>query len=186
MLNKDRKPTKLRVHRFMTDIRYLFFNQRPSFNQVAGEDLVGVLIGVGNGINAKNICKCLDIKKLYLIDPYMIYEGYDIKKVKNFRLLEQQAQCRLKKESVVFIKKLSKNACNMVPDDLDFVYIDGNHHYDYVKQDINLYYPKIKTGGILGGHEFVDELGVIKAVTEFCHENNLKIHHVSKDWWIRK
>jgi predicted O-methyltransferase YrrM len=36
---------------------------------------------------------------------------------------------------------------------LDFAYIDGNHAYDFVKQDIADWYPKVKIGGVLFGHD---------------------------------
>jgi len=36
----------------------------------------------------------------------------------------------------------------------DFIFIDGNHTYDYVKSDINNWYPKVKPGGILMGHDY--------------------------------
>lgn len=38
---------------------------------------------------------------------------------------------------------------------LDFVYIDGNHAYDYVKNDIELWWPKLKKGGLLAGHDYL-------------------------------
>lgn len=37
---------------------------------------------------------------------------------------------------------------------LDFVYIDGAHDYDSVKRDIELYLPKVKKGGYIGGHDY--------------------------------
>jgi hypothetical protein len=39
---------------------------------------------------------------------------------------------------------------------LDFVYIDANHAYDYVVQDINTWYPKVKKNGYLLGHDYLD------------------------------
>ena len=37
---------------------------------------------------------------------------------------------------------------------LDFVFIDADHHYDSVKQDIEVWWPKVKQGGILAGHDY--------------------------------
>ena len=82
------------------------------------------------------------------------------------------------------------------PDDVDFVYIDGNHSYEFVKKDIELYYPKVRNGGILGGHDF-NLYGVAKAVVEFIDKNNLKLCNSKTndkykeverfiDWWIVK
>lgn len=50
---------------------------------------------------------------------------------------------------------------------LDFVFIDAGHSYASVKQDIESWLPKIKTGGILAGHDYTDAWpGVKKAVNE--------------------
>jgi hypothetical protein len=50
---------------------------------------------------------------------------------------------------------------------LDLVYIDANHTYDYVKQDILSWLPKIKEGGIIAGHDYATDWdGVVKAVNE--------------------
>ncbi len=36
----------------------------------------------------------------------------------------------------------------------DWIYIDGNHLYEFVKQDLQLYYPKVKPGGCITGDDY--------------------------------
>jgi predicted O-methyltransferase YrrM len=48
---------------------------------------------------------------------------------------------------------------------IDCVFIDASHDYDNVKKDITAYLPKVKSGGILAGHDWSWH-GVRKAVTE--------------------
>ena len=81
---------------------------------------------------------------------------------------------------------------------LDFVYIDANHAYDFVVDDIKYWYSKIKKGGFLWGHDYINldwyndpnflpnkkdkhiwsnnfyhgVFGVNPAVDEFCIEHN--------------
>ena len=55
---------------------------------------------------------------------------------------------------------------------LDFVYIDGLHDFGSVKQDIAAWWPKVKAGGFIGGHDYHDvvmksEFQVKMAVQEF-------------------
>lgn len=53
---------------------------------------------------------------------------------------------------------------------LDFVYIDGSHDYDSVRDDLRAWFPKISPGGIIAGHDFDDHQlheGVRRAVVEF-------------------
>ena len=59
-----------------------------------------------------------------------------------------------------------------------YIYIDANHKYEYVKQDINNWYPKLKDGGLFSGHDYLDGkigrtvYGVKMAVDEFCKSIN--------------
>jgi len=151
-------------------------------------DLVGAEIGTYLGENAENILKTISIKKLYLIDSYIPYVRVD-GVLYDTKLCFPIAKQRLSrfKQKIRFIKKKSSEAVNDVPDNLDFVYIDGNHIYEHVKEDIELYYPKIKRGGVIGGHDFNSTfLGVCKAVIEFSEKNNLELQGKNPDWWIVK
>jgi hypothetical protein len=53
------------------------------------------------------------------------------------------------------IKALSVDACKQFPDNFfDVIFIDMCHLYDYVKQDIEAWYPKLKLNGYMAGHDF--------------------------------
>jgi len=150
--------------------------------------LVGVEIGVAQGINTESILETLNIKKLFLVDPYKPYYQKGelwIQYVKSY----EEAVKRLNNYSskVTFIRLPSHEVAKIIPNELDFVYIDGNHDYEYVKMDIEDYYPKIKRGGVLGGHDFYgDFLGVCRAVVEFANKNKLELITEKVDWWIEK
>ena len=145
--------------------------------------LIGAEIGVEYGLNAKTMLRFLPIEKLYLIDPYDDQENNSgDKQYKETRKYLSKYDSKIK-----FIKKTSEKATNEIPDNLDFVYIDGSHNYEDVKRDIELYYIKVKTGGIIGGHDFwADKIGVCKAVLDFADKNNLKLNGRLTDWWIIK
>lgn len=160
-------------------------------------ELVGVEIGVFKGENAENILENLPIKKLYLIDPYIGYDNYsdslkgfdektpttsltEAKKIAEKRLVKH-------KDKIIWINKKSYEARNDVPNNLDFVYIDGNHLYDYVKADIENYWPKVRKGGILGGNDYITYKGVKEAVDKFIKEEKLLMFNFKKyDWWVIK
>lgn len=56
---------------------------------------------------------------------------------------------------------------------VDVVYIDGNHEYEAVSQDIAAFSPKLRAGGILCGHDYVKTWpGVIRAVDEFVQSGD--------------
>ena len=159
------------------------------------EDLIGAEIGVLHGINAVNILNNLSIKKLYLVDPYKLYPEYKDIIIPFAHICKKDADQRLKPflDKIIRIFKFSSEAKSEIPDDLDFIYIDGNHAYEYCLEDIENYYPKVKKGGIIGGHDYTpaphpepSNFGVRKAVDEFAQKNNLKLNHLSPDWWIIK
>lgn len=56
-----------------------------------------------------------------------------------------------------------------IDEGIDFLFIDGDHHYESVKQDLINWYPKICKGGIISGHDYAfgGDCGVIPAVDEF-------------------
>lgn len=68
---------------------------------------------------------------------------------------------------------MSDGAKHHEDESLDFVFIDGTHTYQAVKEDIANWLPKVKTGGLICGHDYCevfDNGGVVKAVRELCPE----------------
>lgn len=157
-------------------------------------ELVGVEIGVYKGLNALEMLQNLPLKKLYLIDPYLEYPEYkdpcwNVKSQKDFDKYWYIAHENLKDYNVEFVRQKSQDA--EIPDNLDFVYIDGNHSYEYTKADIDKYYTKLKIGGVLSGDNYnQDYQGVINAVDELCilikSTLYLKYWNQSRDWWLIK
>ena len=74
---------------------------------------------------------------------------------------------------------------------LDFVFIDADHSYEGAKQDIAAWYPKVKKGGWIGGHDYGRAnknrpWGVKRAVDKFVKEYGLTLkqgHHFT--WFVR-
>lgn len=70
---------------------------------------------------------------------------------------------------------------------LDAVFIDANHEYESVKQDLELWYPKVKSNGIFCGHDYTGTWpGVVQAVDEFAKIHNLKISSGEMCWLTQK
>jgi len=79
------------------------------------------------------------------------------------------------KHIITPIKLLSTDAANNYEDNsLDFVFIDASHDYINVKKDIEVWFPKVKIGGIIAGHDYNTSIdGVKRAVDEFFNEKNI-------------
>ena len=74
-------------------------------------------------------------------------------------------------------------------EEVDFVFIDLWAKYDETIKTLKRWYPKIKKGGILSGHDYNIE-GVSKAVTEFFnqtpHDVKVMKSEIADVWWIEK
>lgn len=171
---------------------------RPSLKLLKGhKELVGCEVGVHNAENAENILKELDIEKLYLVDPYLPYEqcGKPVAKFKG-DALKKASFDKLKKwkDKIVWIYKTSEGAHEDIENgSLDFVYIDGNHTYENVIEDIGFWKSKVKVGGLICGHDYQMKDDVKKAVDEIygkrvnyglCFE--VKPGRPVYDWWVWK
>lgn len=171
---------------FVFDLR----SRRPMIKYISKNlngNLIGAEIGTFEGENAKNMLSHLSIKHIYLIDPYLHYNKFSHSSRESIPHAFDIAQKRLSKfnKKTTYIKKMSEDAVNDISEKLDFIYIDGNHAYKYVKKDIELYYPKIKKGGVIGGHDIWNK-EVCKAFMEFSEQNNLRVNIKYPDWWIVK
>lgn len=69
---------------------------------------------------------------------------------------------------------LSHEAANFFADNsVDCIFIDAGHSYESSKKDIKSWYPKIKNGGIMAGHDYNAWEGVHNSVNEFFEKPDL-------------
>lgn len=121
---------------------------------------VGAEIGVQEGSYSKILLERIPGLKLYGIDLWELYPGY-----RDFRQYEILKSYETTKKNVngfdcELIKDWSHKAVERFEDEsLDFVFIDGNHAYEWVVQDIALWSKKVRKGGIIFGHDFDDYSG---------------------------
>jgi hypothetical protein len=94
------------------------------------------------------------------IDPYSIFQ----RNIAAFR------------EKIVTLQCDSREIADEIEDDsVDFVFIDGDHHYAQTKQDIEVCLPKIRKGGVLCGHSCE---GRVNAVNEGFLRDYLENDHI--------
>jgi len=69
----------------------------------------------------------------------------------------------------------------------DFVFIDGDHSYDGVTRDLYAWWPLVKTGGFISGHDIdhPKQGEVRRAVDEFFHDANIELDD-GRTWFVRK
>jgi len=91
------------------------------------------------------------------------------------------------------IKKMSDEAAkSFEPESIDLVFIDGNHSYKYVLSDIEHWEPIVRKGGIVAGHDYVDNprnkyYGVKLAADKYAKEHGFKLEVADNEvWYFRK
>lgn len=95
------------------------------------------------------------------------------------------------KELIVPIKKTSVEASKLFEDkSLDFVFIDASHLYEEVKKDINHWFPKVKIGGYIGGHDYTNnepfEKNGVKVAVDEIFGKNIEVFNIGWGSWLHK
>ena len=145
-------------------------------------------LGVGYGTHARYVLlNNPEIESLTLIDPMKEYENDafadDIKRqnsvlnINNFDRIFQLINNDLSKISNKYkwIRKESKLITDedLPNNSLDCIFIDGDHSYNAVINDLELYWKKIRIGGQILGDDY-NMLDVSNAVNDFSNKYNLK------------
>lgn len=143
----------------------------------------GVEIGVQNGAFARRILERWQGERLYLVDIWQPLEDYQ--DALNAPAAEQAARLiRTVRtvtpfwERVRVLQERSERAAQFFADgSLDWIYLDANHESTHVLQDLAAWVPKVKVGGIIAGHDYLDGMlpirgvatvfGVKRAVSEY-------------------
>ena len=139
-------------------------NQFGTFLNDHGLTGEAVEIGVHRGQFARIFLDRWGGKKLYLVDPYWdAPSSYNLQS----ELLPEKGPSRRAdyyEAQIVtdahhtrreFILETSVTASGMFHNDgIDFVYIDGDHSQDNVLKDLLSWWPKLRAGGIIAGHDW--------------------------------
>jgi hypothetical protein len=130
---------------------------------------VGVEIGVWAGDLSAAILRAVRPTRLHLLDPWAYapderYEqawyggaraGSQAEMDKVYERVLQRFDSEIADGAVVIHRSTSAEAVVGFEDSsLDWVYVDGNHLYEYVRTDLELFAPKVRPGGLLAGDDY--------------------------------
>lgn len=174
------------------DLQIQTRSQIPLLLNKLGLNGQGVEVGVYMAGYSFELLTNSKLQTLYLVDPRIkfseeeYYDGMNISNDhQNFRYLITVMR---------LLRMTSESSAQLFKDNsLDFVYIDANHSYEACKQDVDLWWPKVKRGGILSGHDYLDApmFGVKRAIDEFAERQKQKLYITTKielhpSWYIIK
>lgn len=152
---------------------------------------VGVEVGTRKGDFAKILCAKNPGLTLTCVDPWMAYGGSTQEKQD---AIYAHAMAALKGLPVRVFRKPSLDAVDDFDDAiLDFVFIDGNHLFDFAMQDIIHWAPKVRKGGIVCVHDYHPFVGadVVMAVNAYTHCHGITPWYVTREreataFWVQR
>jgi len=115
------------------------------------------------------------------VDLWSSYDTYDDSRNDDPKLTAayEEAKAILSAYHCTIVRQASVEAAKAVEDgSLDFVYIDANHGEAFVRADLEAWVPKVRSGGILSGHDYIyrperPHIQVKAAVDRFIAERNI-------------
>jgi hypothetical protein len=115
------------------------------------QNLVGVEIGVLNGETSGFFLNEFSNLHLIGIDP-IIPDSMEASLIGNLEIIQENVKANVLRWT--FYQNYSFNVVNQFDDaSVDFIFIDGDHTYQAVEQDYSLYFPKIKSNGLIFLHD---------------------------------
>jgi predicted O-methyltransferase YrrM len=147
-----------------------------------------VMVEIGCYVGDSSQIFAPKVSHMTCIDPWQ--NGYDDNDASShthpMSIVEEQFRETMSQfDNVEILKGSSEEAVDTFADgSLDFVYIDGLHTYEGVKNDIELWLPKVKKGGYIGGHDYGSKHhpGVKPAVDEMLGEPDKTFRDTS---WLK-
>lgn len=136
----------------------------------------GVEVGVQYGLNAVDIFDSMPrLEWLDLVDPW--YEEGSMEKASE-NLSPYTGWSMYQKTSEEFASLIAY-------DKYDFAYIDGDHSYDAVMLDIILWHRRVRSGGIISGHDYIktNKHGVKRAVDDYTKYHNIGVKVLGVNWY---
>jgi hypothetical protein len=154
---------------------------------------VGVELGVLYGYHAQHLVEACPDLFLYGVDAFrklrpgngyddVSQQWFDELCVKTRSYLEPTGRWQL-------IRQTTLDAARSFTRLVDFVFIDADHGYEAVRDDIEAWWPHVRPGGIVSGHDFgqPEWPGVRRAVEECLASRGLEpTVDYGYVWWVKK
>ena len=165
---------------------------------------VGMEIGVHQGDFSEQLLRQLSPSELHLVDPWKHETSAEYKRAWYGGIARGQSEMDERYHSVChrFAAEIAKGCVHIhrrnsaealaafADEYFDWIYIDGNHLYEFVKVDLELSWPKLKKRGVLAGDDYMNsgwwQGGVKKAVDEFCRIRAIRLKVLNNEFMIRK
>lgn len=161
-------------------VKYEEMNRFQIVDLLKGDNLIGLELGVAEGIFSGKMLKSKKFTKYFGIDRYS--DHHDIKEYR--RVIKDLA---MQYPSYTLIRCDFDDALDIFPENFfDFIYVDGYAHTgENAGETIQSWYPKLKVGGLMAGDDYHDDWPLVKLIVEHVVEqlnvNLMVLEKVSKE-----
>lgn len=164
---------------------------------------IGAEIGVHFGDFSLKIIDAIHPKELHLVDPWEHQDSSEYKAARygggakggqsemdeRYENILERFRRNIDAEQVKVHRGYSGDVLRKFPDQyLDWVYIDGNHLYEFVREDLELSLLKVKPGGYITGDDYTEggwwKGGVKKAVDEFANNESVQLIELRNEQFV--
>ncbi len=147
-----------------------------------------VEVGVAKGELAAYVLKAFPQVEYYMVDPWAPCEGYNEQRDfdAEFKVAMGATEFAAGRRHVLRMIALEAARLDI---EADLVFIDADHQYAAVRDDLWAWWPHVVSSGILSGHDYHGRhfSGVVRAVGEFADMNRLQVNRAGRlTWWIVK
>jgi predicted O-methyltransferase YrrM len=157
-----------------------------------GNPRSGVEVGVAFGSMSVWLARLLPSVQIIAVDPFVAYDATDGMSdcmAAGGDAIASFVRWRFGNEKhgrLSLWRMTSREAASAVADaSQDFVFIDADHRYEAACEDIAIWRPKVRPGGLLCGHDYCDSWpGVVRAVQE-SFAAGVERHDESTIWYTR-
>ena len=168
-------------------------DNRSILYQYFKQDGVGAEIGVCKGANASTLLRITRPKKLHLVDVWVRDPLTEIHHSEDLHYNDWESDIRNLfnneiKDNIVILHKIAGiEFLNSIDDNyLDWVYLDSDHSYENISQELSLSILKVKKGGIIAGHDFMVheeawKSGVVRAVIEEIQRGTIQMCFITDE-----
>lgn len=144
----------------------------------------GAEIGSGNGMNPMELLKRNPGIHLTIVAYYPNWKNEPCTQPKSRELFRRRMRPYRKRVEILWAT--SHEAAKQVEDEsLDWIFIDANHTFPYVVEDVNDWVPKVRPGGLIAGHDFSLHLAEVEQAVRHCFGTNFETGP-NRVWWTWK
>lgn len=160
---------------------------------------LGVEVGAFKGKTSAHLLECFPKLFMWLVDPFRAYSGDGSELMGSpfrqqaymdnaKRIAKKQVRRFHRSKFLVMTSREAAEGLNGVRQ-FDFVFIDAGHRFQDVRDDIAAWWPLVRSGGALVGHDYKRSRrrGIIRAVNEFVKREGLDLRLLESSlWWVEK